>query len=158
MPVIYFSQAPISFEINGIQFGSMVDDMEGHLRKWIAHEIVTRNASDEQIYSYLLRTGYHDKDMITRHINWVRNFTYVPDPSGAKRKRNPISKVRESTRKEKHVGPFTPPLPDNMICHFIKGVFEGDGTINPNERPRKRGEGVTYNPEVNIVSASKQFT
>nr|WP_028400514.1 LAGLIDADG family homing endonuclease [Ectobacillus panaciterrae] len=50
-----------------------------------------------------------------------------------------------------------PSLPNNMLCHYIRGVFEGDGMIVLGERKRKRGEGVTYNPEANIVSASIEF-
>ncbi|MBV7507878.1 HNH endonuclease [Bacillus sp. sid0103] len=49
-------------KINGIPFKAMSDDMEGHLRKWIADEIMNRNASDEQIFAYLLSAGYRDRD------------------------------------------------------------------------------------------------
>ncbi|WP_342046723.1 LAGLIDADG family homing endonuclease [Bacillus sp. OTU530] len=50
-----------------------------------------------------------------------------------------------------------PLLPNNMLCHYIRGVFEGDGTVVLGERKGKRGEGITYNPEANIVSASIEF-
>ncbi|MEH7482381.1 LAGLIDADG family homing endonuclease, partial [Neobacillus drentensis] len=50
-----------------------------------------------------------------------------------------------------------PSLPDNVIRDYIRGVFDGDGTINPCVKLRKKKEGVTCNPEVNIVSASLHF-
>jgi len=53
---------------------SICDNREGHLMKWIANEIMNRNTTDKQIYTYLSRDGYHDKDMITKHINWVRKY------------------------------------------------------------------------------------
>ncbi|MCU5460401.1 HNH endonuclease [Bacillus cereus] len=71
----------LRLKINGIPFKSICDNREGHLMKWIANEIMNCNTTDKQIYTYLSRAGYHDKDMITKHINWVRKYIRVPDPS-----------------------------------------------------------------------------
>lgn len=71
----------LRLKINGIPFKSICDNREGHLMKWIANEIMNCNTTDKQIYTYLSRAGCHDKDMITKHINWVRKYVRVPDPS-----------------------------------------------------------------------------
>lgn len=94
-------------KINGIPFTTMSDDQEGHLRKWIANEIMNRNTTDEQIYVYLLRAGYRDKDMISEHIDWVRNYVKIPDPSGLIR-RKPKGMVKRLPKEEIQVEPFTP--------------------------------------------------
>jgi hypothetical protein len=76
---------PFRLTINGFPFKSMPDDVEGHLMKWIANEIMNYNATDEEIYNFLLlRAGYKDKEMITKIIKWVRKYVRIPDPSSVK--------------------------------------------------------------------------
>lgn len=93
---------PFRLKINGIQFSTIRDDLEGHLRKAIAYFIMCNNHTDEQIYDIVSRVGssYRDKSMIAKHINWVRKFTRIPDPSGVKSGRNIKNEFGESIQKE----------------------------------------------------------
>lgn len=75
-----------NLKINGLQFFTFCDDIDGHLKKAIAVEIVRNNASDEQIYSLFYRLGYKPEDYgkkIAKSISFVRRFTRIPNPTVA---------------------------------------------------------------------------
>jgi len=50
-----------------------------------------------------------------------------------------------------------PPVPDEFICHFIRGYFDGDGSIYTKISQRKNRKGIIHYLILNLRCGSKMF-
>ncbi|MFJ5713718.1 HNH endonuclease [Neobacillus sp. NPDC093127] len=67
-------------EVNGLHYGTFDSETNISLHNKVADMVVNENATNEQIYSWVLRLG-HDKEHVAAVIKDVRRFFCTPDPS-----------------------------------------------------------------------------
>ena len=96
---------------------------------------ISFQSKDRQII-FDIRKAIGSENKISKRVNRLTRGFYYRLQIGSKEIVNVLQSMGFSTRKTRHV-PF-PHMPQNVLSHFVRGYFDGDGNIWQGEFHKKR--------------------
>lgn len=107
--------------------------------------------TEKPLIKHLSKTKYYGKVKIKSSLRWALYITVVKMVKD-------LIKLGLYRNKTKTIGfPTNKIIPHNLMRHFIRGVFDGDGTSNKGFYSSKKGKKKTVSRTIQFTSGSFKF-